>query len=82
MTINALDSGLLGLQRGFQTVNNASGNIARQTSGSGANEASGAGADLAQELVSQRIGQRETEASAQAVKAADETLGTLIDLFV
>lgn len=51
-------------------------------SGFGANETSGAGADFAQERVSQHIGQRETEASAQVVKAADETLGTLIDLFV
>jgi flagellar hook protein FlgE len=82
MTINALDSGLLGLQRGFQTATTASGNIARQTSGSEANDVSGAGADLAQELVSQRVGQQQTEASAQVVKAADETLGTLIDLFV
>jgi flagellar hook protein FlgE len=82
MAINALDNGLLGLQRGFQTVTTASGNIARHTSGSEANGARGAEADLAQELVSQRVGQRQTEASAQVVKAADETLGTLIDLFV
>jgi len=82
MTINALDNGLLGLQRGFQTVTTTSGNIARHTSGSEAHGARGAEADLAQELVSQRVGQRQTEASAQVVKAADETLGSLIDLFV
>ncbi|MBK1618394.1 hypothetical protein CKO42_08070 [Lamprobacter modestohalophilus] len=82
MAINAFDAGLLGLQRGFQTVSHAAGNIARHTSDFEANGARGAEADLAQELVSQRIGQRQTEASAQVVKAADETLGTLIDLFV
>ncbi|MEA3638818.1 MAG: hypothetical protein VBE63_02615 [Lamprobacter sp.] len=82
MTINALDNGLLGLQRGFQTVTTASGNIARQTSGSGAHQTSGVGSDLVRELVSQRIGQRHTEASVQVGKVADETLGTLIDLFV
>ncbi|WP_416274727.1 flagellar basal body rod C-terminal domain-containing protein [Lamprobacter sp.] len=32
--------------------------------------------------MSQRVGQRQTEASVHVVKEADEMLGTLIDLFV
>lgn len=82
MAINAFDNGLVGLQRGFQTVTTAANQLARQTNGSGTNEAPGAGADIAEELVTQRIGKLETEASAKVVKTADETVGTLIDLFV
>jgi flagellar basal body rod protein FlgC len=82
MTISAVNAGMLGLQRSFQNVDTATSNIARQTSGSAANGAAGMGKGLPQEMVNLHVGQRSAEASVSALRVADETLGTIIDLFV
>lgn len=82
MTIHALNTGLLGLQRSHLSVATAADAIARQTSGTASNGASGTEIDVAKELVNQRVGKLEADASAKVVKTANETLGTLIDLFV
>jgi len=79
MTISAVSSSMLGLQRGYQSVNTATSNIARQTT---VNDATArVGNDLPQEMVNLHVGQRSAEASVSSLRVADETLGTIIDLF-
>lgn len=69
---NAFAAGLSSVQSGQQRVDQAGARIA-----SGSNGASEA---LADHLVDLRRGQHEVEAGAKVIQAADETLGTLIDI--
>jgi len=82
MAIHAFNASLLGLQRSHLSVATAADSIARQPSGAAANSAPVEQNDVAKELVNQRVGKLEADASAKVVKTADERLGTLTDLFV
>ncbi len=69
---NAFAAGLSSVQSGQQRVDQAGAEIA--SARSGASDA------LADHLVDLRRGQHEVEAGAKVIQAADETLGTLIDI--
>ena len=69
---NAFAAGLSSVQSGQQRVDQAGAQIV--STRSGASDA------LADHLVDLRRGQHEVEAGAKVIQAADETLGTLIDI--
>lgn len=82
MMINStLSAGIQGIQEGIQGAESAARKIARGgTDGPRGN--SGSGNSLAESLVDLKLYERSVEASAQVVKTADETLGTLLDIRV
>lgn len=69
---NAFSAGLYGVQNGQRRVDRASTDIA--TAGSAPSEV------LNDRLVDLRRGGHEVKANAKVIQAADETLGTLIDI--
>jgi hypothetical protein len=74
MSINSvLLSGAQGVQAGIGRANQAAGQIAR----SGPNFGSG---DLALPILDLQIGEIQVKASASAIKAGDQLLGTLLDI--
>lgn len=77
ISVGMMGVGLTGMQRGYQTVTNAANDIAQQ---SVANDGRGASTDLARPMVGLSVGERATEASASVIRAADEMVGTLIDV--
>lgn len=74
-----LNTGLQGIQEGLQGMDNAARRIARGGVDGPQGSASGSG-DMLEAVVDLRLYKRSVEASAQVVKTADETLGTLLDL--
>ncbi|MFO8142968.1 MAG: flagellar basal body rod C-terminal domain-containing protein [Marinobacter sp.] len=77
MINNTLSSGIQGIQDGMVGMENAARKIAR----GGVDGPQGAGAgNLAEPLIDMILYERSVEASAQVVKSADETLGTLLDI--
>ena len=74
-SIPALSSGVMGIQRGLDGLNRDAAQIA--SAAQFKNEAS---ADLAQPLTHLILDKLQVAASAKVVKAADETLGTLLDV--
>jgi hypothetical protein len=78
MAVNSvLASGVQGLQLGISQANKAGANIARAgTTTSGDNN------DLTNSLVDLKSAEQQVKASAQVIKSADDTVGTLIDLKV
>lgn len=70
MTI-AFSSALQGIDRGFRQLEKAAGQVSRN----------GAQGDLASNLVDMKVAQRAIQANVIAVRAADETIGTLLDVF-
>ena len=79
MISNTLGIGIQGVQEGLQGMDNAARKIARGgTDGpQGTSESIGG---LVEPLIDLKLYARSVEASAQVVKAADETLGTLLDI--
>ena len=73
--INALNTGILGIQRGLADVQRSAGNIA-STDSMTADNAS----DLAESMVGLMTGRIQVEASARVVETINETLGTIIDV--
>lgn len=74
MTLStSLSAGLQGIQAGVQRVNIAGGRIAAQATDAEM---------LARNAVEQISGRHQVGLSAKVVKAADEMLGTLVDLKV
>ena len=72
MISNTLAVGIQGIQDGMVGMENAARKIARGgTDGAGS---------LVEPIVDLKIYERSVEASAQVVKTADETLGTLLDI--
>lgn len=69
---NAFAAGLSSVQSGQRRVDQAGAEIA--------NGSNGASDALADHLIDLRRGQHEVEAGAKVIQAADETLGTLIDI--
>ncbi len=79
MISNTLGIGIQGIQDGLQGMDNAARKIARGGVDGPQGTATGAG-DLIEPFIDLKLYQRSVEASAQIVKTADETLGTLLDL--
>jgi len=81
MINNTLAIGIQGIQDGMYGMENAARKIARAgidgPQGSGGN-----GSSLIEPIIDLKLYERSVEASAQVVKAADETLGTLLDIMV
>lgn len=72
-----LNSGLQGINSGLDNLRKDAQAIASATTQRDENTS-----DIADSLVDMNINQRNTEASVKVVKAADEVLGTLLDIKV
>lgn len=79
MISNTLGIGVQGVQDGILGMENAARKIARGGIDGPQGSASGNG-DILEPIVDLKLYQRSVEASAQVVKTADETLGTLLDI--
>lgn len=79
MISNTLGIGIQGIQDGLQGMDNAARRIARGGVDGPQGTASGSGG-LLEPMVDLKLYERSVEASAQVVKTADETLGTLLDI--
>ena len=79
MINNTLAVGIQGIQDGMVGTENAARKIARAGADGPQGTAEGAGS-LVEPIVDLKIYERSVEASAQVVKTADETLGTLLDI--
>lgn len=79
MISNTLGIGIQGIQDGLQGMDNAARKIARGGVDGPQGSATGA-VDLIEPIIDLKLYQRSVEASAQIVKTADETLGTLLDI--
>lgn len=75
---NALAAGLAGIQRGEQKATQAAQEVVSATTDRPVSQT----ASLAKPLAEQEEGQRQVEASAKVVQAADKTIGSLIDINV
>lgn len=77
MPINSvLGSGLQGVQRGFGTMNQAAGRIAKVDTSDNPSR------DLTESAVSLQQGKLQVQASAKVVQVAADTIGSLIDIKV
>jgi len=76
---NPLSIGLQDVQDGIAGMENAARKIARGGVDGPQGSAEGAG-NLIEPMVELKVYERSVEASAQVVKSADETLGTLLDI--
>lgn len=79
MINNMLNTGIQGIQDGVQGMENAARKIARGGADGPAGSAE-SGNGLLEPIIDLRLYERSVEASAQVVKTADETLGTLLDI--
>ncbi|EON93779.1 hypothetical protein MARLIPOL_01705 [Marinobacter lipolyticus SM19] len=79
MISNTLGIGIQGIQEGMAGMENAARKIARGGADGPQGTAEGAGS-LVEPIVELNLYERSVEASAQVVKTADETLGTLLDI--
>lgn len=79
MINNMLNTGIQGIQDGVQGMENAARKIARGGS-DGPGGSAESGNSLAEPIIDLQLYERSVEASAQVVKTADETLGTLLDI--
>ncbi len=79
MINNTLGIGIQGIQEGMAGMENAARKIARGGVDGPQGTAEGAGS-LMEPIVELNLYERSVEASAQVVKTADETLGTLLDI--
>ena len=69
------DSGLMGIRSGMEGMQKAAGQIASKDA-----MTVGGAQGLASSLVELKVSQLQVSASAQVVKAADEMIGTLLDI--
>jgi predicted transcriptional regulator len=79
MINNTLGIGIQGIQDGMRGMENAARQIARGGADGPQGTAEGAGG-LVEPIIDLKLYERSVEASAQVVKTADETLGTLLDI--
>ncbi|WP_417530968.1 flagellar basal body rod C-terminal domain-containing protein [Marinobacter lipolyticus] len=79
MISNTLGIGIQGIQEGMAGMENAARKIARGGADGPQGTVEGAGS-LVEPIVELNLYERSVEASAQVVKTADETLGTLLDI--
>lgn len=81
MINNTLAIGVQGVQDGMYGMENAARKIAR-AGVDGPQGTAESGNSLVEPIVDLKLYERSVEASAQVVKTADETLGTLLDIMV
>ncbi|MCK0107033.1 flagellar basal body rod C-terminal domain-containing protein [Marinobacter sp. S0848L] len=81
MINNTLGIGIQGIQDGIVGMDNAARKIARGGADGPQGSAEGAG-NLAEPMIELNLYKRSVEASAQVVRTADETIGTLLDIKV
>lgn len=81
MISNTLGIGIQGVQDGMAGMENAARKIARGGT-DGPQGTAGNVQDLIEPMVDLQLYKRSVEASAQVVKTADETLGSLLDIKV
>ncbi|HDZ39665.1 MAG TPA: flagellar biosynthesis protein FlgE [Marinobacter sp.] len=81
MINNTLAIGIQGIQDGMSGMENAARKIAR-AGVDGPQGSAESGSSLIEPIVDLKLYQRSVEASAQVVKTADETLGSLLDIMV
>ncbi|MBO6848872.1 MAG: flagellar biosynthesis protein FlgE [Marinobacter sp.] len=79
MINNTLGIGIQGIQDGMMGMENAARKIARGGADGPQGTADGSNS-LIEPIVDLKLYERSVEASAQVVKTADETLGTLLDI--
>jgi flagellar hook-associated protein FlgK len=79
MVNNSLNIGIQGIQDGIQGMEGAARKIARGGVDGPRGSAEG-GNSMIEPIIDLKLYKRSVEASAQVVKTADETLGTLLDL--
>lgn len=79
MINNTLSVGIQGIQDGLSGMDNAARKIARGGV-DGPQGTAASGHSLAEPIMELNVYERSVEASAQVVKTADETLGTLLDI--
>ncbi|MBW0146921.1 flagellar biosynthesis protein FlgE [Marinobacter arenosus] len=79
MINNTLAVGIQGIQDGMIGMENAARKIARDGVDGPQGTSDGAGS-LVEPIIDLKLYERSVEASAQVVKTADETLGTLLDI--
>ncbi|MEX2476488.1 flagellar biosynthesis protein FlgE [Marinobacter sp.] len=79
MINNTLGIGIQGIQDGMMGMENAARKIARGGADGPQGTADGAGS-LVEPIIDLKLYERSVEASAQVVKTADETVGTLLDI--
>lgn len=79
MINNALATGIQGIQDNMMGMETAARKIARGGVDGPQGSAEGAG-NLVEPIIDLKLYERSVEASAQVVKTADETLGTLLDI--
>lgn len=81
MLNNTLAIGIQGIQDGTYGMESAARKIARGGA-DGPQGSAGSTSTLAEPIIDLKLYERSVEASAQVVKTADETLGTLLDIMV
>lgn len=81
MINNTLALGVQGIQDGMYGMESAARKIARAGI-DGPQGSAETGSSLIEPIVDLKLYERSVEASAQVVKTADETLGTLLDIMV
>lgn len=79
MINSTLSIGIQGIQDGMMGMEGAARKIARGGDDGPKGSAEGAGG-LIEPIIDLKLYERSVEASAQVVKTADETLGTLLDI--
>jgi hypothetical protein len=79
MISNTLGIGIQGVQEGLQGMEASARKIARGGVDGPQGSAPGAGG-LIEPIIDLKLYERSVQASAQVVKTADETLGTLLDI--
>ena len=79
MISNTLGIGIQGVQEGLQGMEASARKIARGGVDGPQGSADGAGG-LIEPIIDLKLYERRVQASAQIVKTADETLGTLLDI--
>jgi len=81
MLNNTLAIGVQGIQDGMYGMENAARRIARAGI-DGPQGSAESGSSLIEPIVDLKLYERSVEASAQVVRVADETLGSLLDIVV
>ncbi|PCM45168.1 flagellar biosynthesis protein FlgE [Marinobacter sp. ANT_B65] len=81
MINNTLAIGVQGIQDGMYGMENAARRIARAGI-DGPQGSAESGSSLIEPIVDLKLYERSVEASAQVVRVADETLGSLLDIVV
>ncbi len=74
----AFSAGLAGIQKGQEQINQG----AQEVASANTQRPVQASQDIAKSLMEEKQGQRQVEASAKVVEAANQTIGSLVDITV